>query len=80
MRFRFVDSRRRKDADLHRRGRECHSEAGLALYYGNDFAEASMRFTRLPRQNPPDRAAQLYMERSADLMARGVPEIWEGDA
>jgi len=53
-------------------------EEGLCLYYDRKFAEASVQFNQVVRQNPGDKAARIYLERSAAYMVQGVPEDWTG--
>lgn len=53
-------------------------EEGLHLYYNKHFAEASIRFNEVLDRNVNDRAARLYLERSAMLMVNGVTENWHG--
>lgn len=53
-------------------------EAGLRLYYEKKFAESSVRFNRVIEKNPRDKAARIYLERSAGFMVRGVPDDWDG--
>lgn len=53
-------------------------EEGLHLYYSRKFAEASVKFNDVLKFNPHDRAARLYLERSAHFMIAGVPQDWMG--
>ena len=53
-------------------------EAGLTLYYGRQFSEASVKFSQVLQKNPEDKAARIYLERSARYMVKGVPENWTG--
>ena len=53
-------------------------EEGLRFYYDRKFAESSVRFNQVTDANPTDRAARLYLERSATYMIKGVPEDWQG--
>lgn len=53
-------------------------EAGLRLYYDRKFSEASVQFNQVLQTNPDDKAARIYLERSARYMVSGVPEDWEG--
>lgn len=46
-------------------------EEGLNLYYQNEFAEASVLFNGVIKNNPADKAARLYLERSARYMVQG---------
>lgn len=51
-------------------------EEGLRLYQERSFAEASVCMSAVLRKNPEDRAARLYLERSARHMVTGVPADW----
>jgi class 3 adenylate cyclase len=53
-------------------------EEGLRLYYDRRFSEASVRFNAVLQQNQADKAARIYLERSARYMVQGVPEDWTG--
>ncbi len=53
-------------------------EEGLRLYYDKRFSEASVQFNQVLQINPEDKAARIYLERSAHYMVRGVPEDWTG--
>jgi signal transduction histidine kinase/ligand-binding sensor domain-containing protein/CheY-like chemotaxis protein len=53
-------------------------EEGLQHYFAKEFTQASVCFTKVLKANAEDRAARLYLERSAQFMVRGVPEDWEG--
>lgn len=53
-------------------------EDGLFLYYDKKFAEASVKFSLILEENPDDKAARLYLERSARFMVEGVPADWAG--
>jgi len=53
-------------------------EAGLRLYYDKRFSEASVQFNQVLETNPKDKAARIYLERSAHYMVQGVPEDWTG--
>jgi two-component system sensor histidine kinase ChiS len=55
-----------------------HFEAGLQLYYDRKFSEASVQFNQVLQTNPDDKAARIYLERSAHYMVNGVPEDWQG--
>ena len=37
-----------------------------------------MCFEKVLTINPKDKTAQLYLERSAQFMAQGVPDDWQG--
>jgi hypothetical protein len=53
-------------------------EEGLRLYYDRNFAEASVQFNQVVQKNPEDKAARIYLKRSATYMVQGVPEDWNG--
>ena len=53
-------------------------EAGLHLYYDRKFSEASVQFNQVLQTNPEDKAARIYLERSARYMVSGVPDDWQG--
>ncbi|MEK6221776.1 MAG: guanylate cyclase, partial [Chloroflexota bacterium] len=53
-------------------------ETGLDLYHEKKFAEASGQFNSVIQQNPEDKAAKIYLERSAKYMIQGVSEDWDG--
>ena len=53
-------------------------EDGLRLYYDKRFSEASVQFNKVIEKNPDDKAARIYLKRSANYMVNGVPEGWTG--
>ncbi|MDX1708323.1 MAG: response regulator, partial [Desulfobacterales bacterium] len=53
-------------------------EQGLRLYYDRKFSEASVKFNQVLEKHPEDRAARIYLKRSANYMVNGVPEDWTG--
>ncbi len=53
-------------------------EEGLFLYQERKFAEAGVKFNRVVEHNPDDKAAQLYLKRTAHFMVHGVPPDWRG--
>jgi two-component system sensor histidine kinase ChiS len=53
-------------------------EQGLCLYYDRKFSEASVKFNHVLEKHPEDRAARIYLKRSANYMVNGVPEDWTG--
>jgi DNA-binding response OmpR family regulator len=53
-------------------------EQGLCLYYDRKFSEASVKFNQVLEKNSEDRAARIYLKRSANYMVNGVPEDWTG--
>ena len=54
-------------------------EEGLEKYLMKNFAESGVCFDRVLKRNPEDRAASLYLQRSSDYLARGIPPDWEGE-
>ena len=53
-------------------------EQGLGLYYDRKFSEASVQFNKVLEKHPEDRAARIYLKRSANYMVNGVPDDWTG--
>lgn len=53
-------------------------EEGLSLYFEQRFAEAGVCFDRVQRINPADKAAALYLQKSAHFMVQGISPDWEG--
>ncbi len=53
-------------------------EEGLRLYYNKEFSVASVQFNQVLQKNPEDKAARIYLERSARYMVDGVPDGWTG--
>ncbi|MGD8961445.1 MAG: response regulator [Desulfobacterales bacterium] len=53
-------------------------EQGLCLYYDRKFSEASVKFNQVLEKHPEDRAARIYLKRSANYMVSGVPDDWTG--
>jgi len=53
-------------------------EQGLGLFYDRKFAEASVKFNQVLGKHPEDRAARIYLKRSANYMVNGVSEDWTG--
>ncbi|MGD8739536.1 MAG: response regulator [Desulfobacterales bacterium] len=53
-------------------------EQGLCLYYDRKFSEASVQFNRVLEKHPEDRAARIYLKRSANYMVNGVADNWTG--
>ena len=51
-------------------------EKGLDLYKHKQFAEASVKFNQVLQENPQDKVAKLYLQRSARYMVDGVREDW----
>jgi len=53
-------------------------EQGLCLYYDRKFSEASVKFNRVLEKHAEDRAARIYLKRSANYMVNGVADDWTG--
>ena len=53
-------------------------EKGLHHYQGREFSEAKSYFEQVLMHNPADKAAWLYLERTAHFLKYGVPPDWEG--
>lgn len=53
-------------------------EDGLKLYHSKKFAEAGVNFNKVFEKNPLDKAARLYLRRSAQFMVQDVPKEWDG--
>ncbi len=53
-------------------------EEGLCLYYDRKFSESSVQFNQVLQKNPEDKAARIYLKRSAHYMVAGVPDDWTG--
>ena len=53
-------------------------ERGLCLYYDRKFSEASVQFNRVLEKHAEDRAARIYLKRSANYMVNGVADDWTG--
>jgi two-component system sensor histidine kinase ChiS len=53
-------------------------EEGICLYYDRKFSESSVQFNQVLQKNPEDKAARIYLKRSAHYMVAGVPDDWTG--
>src|SRR5690606_36384799 len=53
-------------------------EKGLREFYSRNFTSASVYFNEVLQHNPKDRAASIFLKRSAQLMINGVPADWSG--
>lgn len=53
-------------------------EEGIDCYIKANFAEACVYFKRVLETNPEDKAASLYINVAAELIAKPVPKNWEG--
>lgn len=50
---------------------------GVDLFSNKKFAEACVKFKSVLEINPADQVAQLYLNRSAGYMLKGVPDDWD---
>lgn len=53
-------------------------ENGLREFYNKNFTNASVHFNEVLQRNPKDRAASIFLKRSAQLMIQGAPANWSG--
>lgn len=53
-------------------------ENGLREFYNKNFTNASVHFNEVLQKNPKDRAASIFLKRSAQLMINGAPANWSG--
>ncbi|MEM7370430.1 MAG: adenylate/guanylate cyclase domain-containing protein [Bacteroidota bacterium] len=53
-------------------------EKGLTAYFARQFPEAQSAFRAVLTANPKDHVAQLYLNRSQQLLHNGIPEGWTG--
>lgn len=53
-------------------------EAGINNFYKKNFTNASVNFNEVLKINPKDKAASIFLKRSAHLMITGVPDNWSG--
>jgi two-component system sensor histidine kinase ChiS len=53
-------------------------EKGIKAFYERDFTGASVCFNNVLKLNPTDKAAAIFLKRSANLMISGVPSDWDG--
>ncbi|MCK5367863.1 MAG: adenylate/guanylate cyclase domain-containing protein, partial [Cyclobacteriaceae bacterium] len=51
---------------------------GINEYYNQKFTRASVKFQDVIDSYPEDHTARLFLERSAQYMVQGVPELWDG--
>jgi two-component system sensor histidine kinase ChiS len=51
---------------------------GLREFYNKNFTNASVHFNEVLQRNPRDRAAAIFLKRSAQLMINGAPADWSG--
>ena len=53
-------------------------EKGLLFYHSQEFVAAKSHFEQVLARNPSDKAAQLYLKRTAYFIEYGAPPDWEG--
>ncbi|MGB8354967.1 MAG: adenylate/guanylate cyclase domain-containing protein, partial [Chthoniobacteraceae bacterium] len=53
-------------------------DEGMALYMKGAFADAGSQFRQALMLHPPDKLAQVYIERCAELEKEPVPQGWDG--
>lgn len=53
-------------------------EAGIMAFYNKNFTGASVHFNEVLKIHPGDKAASIFLKRSAHLMVNGVPKDWSG--
>jgi len=53
-------------------------EAGIKEFYEKNFTRASVHFNEVLKNHPADKAASIFLKRSAHLMVTGVPDTWSG--
>lgn len=53
-------------------------EEGISLYFKRDFVEASQNFEACLKQNPNDKAVQLYLDRCLQFKDQDLTESWDG--
>src|SRR5690606_15315866 len=49
-------------------------ESGLREFYNKNFTNASVFFNEVLQKNPKDKAASIFLKRSAQLMINGAPK------
>ena len=47
-------------------------------YFDKDFAMAALGFQKVLRENPDDATARLFLQKSGQFIATGVPPDWNG--
>ncbi|MDM8545396.1 adenylate/guanylate cyclase domain-containing protein [Candidatus Venteria ishoeyi] len=75
--YEVLDGCKEKELRLKMKTRS-NFEKGLNYYQKKKFAEASMQFHQALEAYPDDKAARLYLTRSAQYLVNGVPDDWEG--
>lgn len=53
-------------------------EQGMQHYFKKDFAMAAVGFQEVVKLNPEDATARLFLQKSGQLIATGVPANWDG--
>ncbi|MCH8524095.1 MAG: response regulator [Balneolales bacterium] len=53
-------------------------EAGIKEFYDKNFTRASVHFNEVLKIHPNDKAASIFLKRSAHLMVTGVADDWSG--
>jgi hypothetical protein len=51
---------------------------GMDHYFKKDFAMAALSFQQVIKANPDDGTAKLFLQKSGQYIATGVPEDWDG--
>jgi len=51
---------------------------GMDHYFQKDFAMAALGFQQVLKENPEDGTAKLFLQKSGQYIATGVPEDWNG--
>ena len=51
---------------------------GMNHYFDKDFAMAALGFQKVLRENPDDATARLFLQKSGQFIATGVPPDWNG--
>jgi len=51
---------------------------GMGHYFSKDFALAAVEFQQVVKENPNDNTARLFLQKSGQFIATGVPQDWDG--
>ena len=51
---------------------------GMNHYFEKDFAMAALGFQQVIKENPQDYTAKLFLQKSGQFIATGVPHDWDG--
>jgi len=51
---------------------------GMNHYFEKDFAMAALGFQQVIKLNPEDSTAKLFLQKSGQFIATGVPQDWDG--